>query len=148
MVRDQEDKVEERRKVLATIVRTRGAGRSSNLAKDGESEDVEQAKGETREEAIKHAMDAQDYIDAKRDFELDQELLQTMKLKQIGETISLKLPDERVVIHAEPVIADTPVSPNVTLNLALGTALGLLISPLLALPLMWTMNPANPARLS
>lgn len=35
----------------------------------------------TREEAIKRALDAQDYVNAKRDFETDQELLQKMKLK-------------------------------------------------------------------
>jgi beta-lactamase regulating signal transducer with metallopeptidase domain len=34
-----------------------------------------------REEAIKRGLDAQDYVDAKRDFETEQELLQQMKLK-------------------------------------------------------------------
>ena len=46
---------------------------------------VEVMKDDSREEAIKRGLDAQDYVDAKRDFETDQELLQTMKLKQIGE---------------------------------------------------------------
>ena len=38
-----------------------------------------------REEAIKRGLDAQDYIDAKREFETDQQLLDAMKLKQIKE---------------------------------------------------------------
>jgi hypothetical protein len=38
-------------------------------------------KDQAREESIKRALDAQDYVDAKRDFETDQELLQQMKLK-------------------------------------------------------------------
>ena len=68
---------------------------------------VEVMKDETREEAIKRGLDAQDYVDAKREFETDQELLQTMKLKQMAETISGKMPGESVQVHDEPVIADS-----------------------------------------
>jgi autotransporter-associated beta strand protein len=63
---------------------------------------LEVAKNESREEAIKRGLDAQDYVDAQRDFEADQKLLQEMKLKQIGETISRKIPAESVVIHELP----------------------------------------------
>lgn len=87
---------------------------------------VEAMKDETREEAIKRGLDAQDYVDAKRDFETDQELLQTMKLKQMGETISSKMPPETVLVHDAPVISESPVSPNVTLNLVLGAVVGLI----------------------
>ena len=87
---------------------------------------VEAMKDETREEAIKRGLDAQDYVDAKRDFETDQELLQTMKLKQMGETISSKMPPETVLVHDSPVISESPVSPNVTLNLVLGAVVGLI----------------------
>ena len=87
---------------------------------------VEVMKDETREEAIKRGLDAQDYVDAKREFETDQELLQTMKLKQMGETISVKIPNETVIVHDQPVISDSPVSPNVTLNLVLGAVVGLI----------------------
>lgn len=87
---------------------------------------VEIMKDETREEAIKRGLDAQDYVDAKRDFETDQELLQTMKLKQMGETISSKMPPETVLVHDGPVISESPVSPNVTLNLVLGAVVGLI----------------------
>jgi succinoglycan biosynthesis transport protein ExoP len=87
---------------------------------------VEVMKNETREEAIKRGLDAQDYVDAKRDFETDQDLLQTMRLKQMGETISSKMPPETVVVHDSPVISDSPVSPNVTLNLVLGAVVGLI----------------------
>ncbi len=44
-----------------------------------------QAQSEmVKEEAIKRGRDAQDYVDAKRDFETDEKLLQEMKLKQRG----------------------------------------------------------------
>lgn len=65
--------------------------------------------------------------------EADQQLLQTMRLKPISGTLRLKMTNDSVVIHEEPVIAESPISPNVTLNLICGTALGLLVSPLLAL---------------
>ncbi len=82
-------------------------------------------KDDTREEAIKRGLDAQDYVDAKRDFETDQQLLQTMKLKQMGETISSKMPGQSVEVHEQPVISNSPVSPNVTMNLVLGAVVGL-----------------------
>ena len=86
---------------------------------------VEAIKDLTKEEAIKRGLDAQDYVDAKREFETDQELLQSLKLKQIGETISGKVLDRIVIVHDQPVISDKPVSPNVVLNLVLGAVVGL-----------------------
>lgn len=117
-VRDQEDKVEERRKVLATIVRTKGViykGDDSFSAQScadgaGASKDAEIAANETREEAIKRGLDAQDYVDAKRDFETDQQLLQTMKLKLIGEQISGNAPSESVVVQSSPTVTEKNVS--------------------------------------
>ena len=87
---------------------------------------VEVRKNETRDEAIKRGLDAQDYVDAKKDFETDQQLLQEMRLKQITETIARRMPAEIVVMHDQPMISDSPVSPNVTLNLVLGGIIGLI----------------------
>lgn len=87
---------------------------------------VEVRKDETREEAIKRGLDTQDYVDAKRDFETDQELLSKMKLRQTDEVIRGKgLPDS-IVVHDDPQIAVAPSSPNVALNLVLGAVVGLL----------------------
>ena len=87
---------------------------------------VEVVKNSSREDAIKRGLDAQDYVDAKRDFETDQDLLQKMKIKQVGETISAKTPPPSVEVHDQPVISESPVSPNVTLNLVLGAVVGLI----------------------
>ncbi len=87
---------------------------------------VEVMKDDERTEAIKRGLDAQDYVDAKREFETDQELLQTMKIKQMAETISSKMPSDSVLMHDNPVISEAPVSPNVGLNLALGAVVGLI----------------------
>ena len=119
-VRNQEDKVEERRKVLATITRTKGIihkGTDSFYSQSDADQgarsataDAEVMKSEAREEAIKRGLDAQDYADAKREFESDQELLQTMKLKQMAETISGKMAGDGVVIHEVPGAKTAPVS--------------------------------------
>jgi succinoglycan biosynthesis transport protein ExoP len=87
---------------------------------------VEVMKDDSREEAIKRGLDAQDYVDAKRDFETDQQLLQSLRLKQVGKTIAQKTIDESIVVHEEPQISQSPVSPNVTLNLVLGAVVGLI----------------------
>lgn len=64
---------------------------------------VKTMKDETRDDAIKRGLDAQDYVDAKRDFETDQELLQQMKLKLIAEDTSAEMQMETVKIHEKPV---------------------------------------------
>ena len=87
---------------------------------------VEVMKDETREEAIKRGLDAQDYVDAKREFETDQQLLSSMKLKLISETIAGRMTEESIEVHEEPQISKSPVSPNVTLNLVLGAVVGLI----------------------
>ncbi|MCX6877504.1 MAG: von Willebrand factor type A domain-containing protein [Verrucomicrobia bacterium] len=53
-------------------------------------------KNEKRTDAIKRGLDAQDYVDAKREFEAEQEMLQRMKLKLIEGEISSKMSDARV----------------------------------------------------
>ena len=90
-VRDQEDKVEDRRKVLASIAKTK------QILKTDES---------NKEDAVKRGLDAADYVDANRDFEKDLALLHQMKIKQMGESISNKMPGESVVVHdLEPPVA-------------------------------------------
>ena len=66
----QEEKVEESRKVLTTISRTK------DIAYYGE--------GEVKNDVIERGLDAHDYADAKRDYEADRELLQSMKQGQLG----------------------------------------------------------------
>ena len=53
---------------------------------DDRLKSVEGMKDSTREDAIKRGLDAQDYVDAKRDFENDQAFLQQLKLKMLKET--------------------------------------------------------------
>jgi hypothetical protein len=70
-ITDQAAKVEQRKKVLEEIVKTKQIiDKESGIGTDS-----------SRKEAIRRSLDAQDYVDAKRDFETDQELLRQLKLK-------------------------------------------------------------------
>ncbi len=117
----QEDVVEEKRKVMNLISRREDA-----------------ASGESR-----------DYIDAKRDLETELALLQEIKLKLVALEIERDSGGlNPVVVHDDPVISQTPVSPNVTRNLVSGSIAGFFLSPFLALPLMWLANRKHAAPFS
>jgi hypothetical protein len=49
-----------------------------------------------------HLPDSQDYIDAKREFETDQALLQAMRLQQIRATVAGEIQDESVISTKSP----------------------------------------------
>ena len=76
--------------------------------------------------AIDKSVDAVDYLDAQRELATAQEMLNTMKTKLIGETIQERIPTNSIIVHEDPVISQSPVSPNVTLNLMLGAVVGLI----------------------
>jgi len=94
--------------------------------------------------AAEKGSDASVYADAQNEFATAQDLLQNLKLKQMGETISRKIPNESVEVHMPAVISNAPVSPNVTRNLVLGTAIGFLFSPLMALLMIWLLGRLMP----
>jgi uncharacterized protein involved in exopolysaccharide biosynthesis len=124
-VREQGDKVEESRKVGLSFGREPFLLDGSNLPK------LEDSISQARDEAM-------------QEFETELELLDRMKLQLVTEEINKGISGETMVIHDDPVIAHSPISPNVTLNLVAGAVGGLLISPFLALPLMWGMSRRKP----
>lgn len=87
---------------------------------------VEILKEEKKDLAIDRGLATQDYVDAKRNFETDLALLQVMKEKLMAESVSEGFNEESIIVHEDPVIAQAPVSPNVTLNLVLGAVVGLI----------------------
>jgi len=126
VLREQEDTLEDSRGVLERYTR------NGSILLDG-SNLPEQEEGQT-------------YANAKRVFETELGIYEQIKLKLLEAEIARANVPEAIVVHDDPVISDTPVSPNVTLNLVLGAAGGLLISPLLALPLMWWLHRRNPVK--
>ena len=89
-------------------------------------EKLEIRKRQTKKNALERSIDTTDYVDAKRDFETDQALLEQMKIKLMTEEIVSELPNETIIVHEEAVMGASPVSPNVTLNLVLGAVVGLI----------------------
>lgn len=83
------------------------------------------------------------FDDAKAEFETAQDLLEKLKVKLISEEMGKRISEDPVAIHAEPVEALTPSSPNIALHLLLGAAGGLLlglIAPLVIIPLVHRMT--------
>lgn len=87
---------------------------------------VEVKKDESKRDALERNIDTQDYVDAKRDFETELSLLESMKLKLVAFEITGEITPESIVVHDDPVVSESPVSPNVTLNLVLGALVGLI----------------------
>lgn len=113
-IRNQEDKVEESLKVLNILLKSKG---------------MPAANADTSTMSV----DQLDIADAKRVYETEAALQQQMKLKEVGEAISAKIPSEAVHIHSPALIGEAPVSPRVTLNLVVGTVVGFLGGILLTL---------------
>lgn len=82
----------------------------------------------------------------KADLDAAQTGLEKLKLKLVAEEAAAERGEESILIHEAAVVPQIPVSPNVALNLGLGSALGLLLSPLFALPLMALLQRVVPAR--
>ncbi len=119
VVREQEDKVEEARKVLSLLIRNQATANPADSNAEPRNQDI---------------------TDAKRNFETESELLKTLKLKQITETIQGKIPGESVQIHSRAVVAIAPCSPNVSYNLMVGSFAGFVGGALIGIVLMLAMG--------
>lgn len=107
----QEQIVEERRRILAAIVRAKGVGVAQS-----------------------------DEEDAERVLKTEREMAEKMKLKVIQVNTSSHMPDDGLNVLEEPVVPRWPVSPIDLLKLILGTALGLLLSLPLGLLVIWGLE--------
>ncbi len=87
---------------------------------------MEDLKKERRDVAVKTGIDTYDFVEAREDFERACMMLEKMEEKYQGERIQLELPRNPIILHEEPVMANAPSSPNVTLNLVLGAVVGLI----------------------
>ncbi len=87
---------------------------------------LEQRMNSKKDDAIKEGLENQGYLDARSDFESAQELLEQLKLKQVSDEMAVKVSEDPIIMHEEPSLSQIPVSPNVTLNLALGAVVGLM----------------------
>jgi len=90
--------------------------------------DQEQRVASLRE-ALEAAMSNPASIDltvTQKTFESEQALLRHMRLKILDAPNVTRIPMESIILHDEPMISDHPASPNLALNLILGTTAGLI----------------------
>lgn len=122
MRKDLEEGVHALRSVLRSNLDTQKA----TLAR------LKSASDRTREEAISEAIDANDYVEARKDVDNAEAMLIQMGIRLEAERISLKLDGSPIILHEEPTAAVQPVVPKVGLNLAIGAMAGLIFGLSLA----------------
>lgn len=133
-VREQENKVEERRKALSDIVRTKTL--------------LHHHEGVApKPQAEAGGVDTEEYVARKREFESELELLQSLKLKHVTEKVSRELDDDSVVIHEEPQLALAPSGPNAAGNIGMGIMVGLAASQVVALALVLLLPSRRPGEI-
>jgi polysaccharide biosynthesis transport protein len=77
------------------------------------------------DDEIKTGLAEVDFVEARREFETAQDMLQQMRLKLLGEQVQSKIQTDAIAVHEEPVVPHFAVSPNITMNLVLGAVVGL-----------------------
>ncbi|MCH2065145.1 MAG: polysaccharide biosynthesis tyrosine autokinase [Roseibacillus sp.] len=87
---------------------------------------------ERRFDAVDKALQSQDYVEAKQDYETAKAMLSQMKLTNSARRIALKIPKNPITILEDPKMAKDPVYPKVTLFLSLGAAVGLIFGVAIA----------------
>jgi capsular exopolysaccharide synthesis family protein len=92
---------------------------------DSKLDKLKQVVEERRFDAVDKALQSQDYVEAKQDYESAKNMLLTMKITNSSKRIALKIPKNPITIHQDPKIGNEPVSPKVTLYLSLGAVVGL-----------------------
>ena len=93
---------------------------------DGRLSRMRDTRNKRRDDAVDRALESHDYVEAKREYERSQGMLQAMKLQHSSKRIGLRIPNNPIMIHAEAKAGKNPVSPKVTLYLSLGAFVGLI----------------------
>jgi len=95
--------------------------------------DLEKNLIDLKEVAANHPIIMNMIQGAQKEFDTQQAMLDRMSEKLAMERINLKQPMELVLLHEEPTVAPFPRSPNVTLNLFVGSGAGLALGLLIVL---------------
>ncbi|MDA0765969.1 MAG: polysaccharide biosynthesis tyrosine autokinase [Verrucomicrobia bacterium] len=93
---------------------------------DGRLSNMRETRNQQRDNAVDRALESHDYVEAKREYENAQGMLQAMKLQHSSKRIGLRIPKVPITMHQEATTGRSPVSPKVTLYLSLGAIVGLI----------------------
>lgn len=126
-VKSQKGNVESLYKQLqASVVSFRDSLGIKREAKLAEIEDLKKRLAEIKEVGITNVIKMTTIQGVQKEFETQQEMLDKMREKLAMDRINLKQPQNIIELHEEPLVAQFPSSPNVTLNLILGAVVGLI----------------------
>lgn len=92
---------------------------------EGRVEKMKEVLNSEQNRGTERARAYQEFNIARKEYETAQSIKDQMQVKFDVEKTKLIVPPTNIIIHQVPVIGDTPVSPNVPLNLALGAVVGL-----------------------
>ncbi len=126
-VKSQKGNVDSLYKQLqASVVSFRDSLGIKREAKHAELEDLKKRLAEIKEVGITNVIKMTTIQGVQKEFETQQEMLDRMREKLAMDRINLKQPQNIIELHEEPLVAQFPSSPNVTLNLILGAVIGLI----------------------
>ncbi len=126
-VKSQKGNVESLYKQLqASVVSFRDSLGIKREAKVAELDDLKKRLAEIKELGITNVIKMTTIQGVQKEFETQQEMLDRMREKLAMDRINLKQPQNIIELHEEPLVAQFPSSPNVTLNLILGAVVGLI----------------------
>ena len=99
---------------------------ATNLAIARQSLDsVVDLKDRTEANAISSRQNNVDYQEAKKDYQMQEQLFGTMSETFISKRVDIRAPKTPILIHQRAEANPSPASPNIPLNLALGAVVGL-----------------------
>ncbi len=98
-------------------------------------ESMQQVVNEKRDDAVETSLSAHEYNQARQDHSEAKAVLQNMRLEYTTKKISIGQPKNPIEIHEYPKVGKSPVSPNIKLNLVLGSVVGLLFGLVIAFAL-------------
>lgn len=106
---------------------------------DGRLEKLSELIQERRFEAVDVALQSQDIVEAKDDYEISKGFLSEMKIEMGKRRIALRMPHNLVTVHEEPSLARSPSSPSPNLSILMGITIGAGVGLLLAFPVAGVM---------
>ncbi|MBK1831599.1 polysaccharide biosynthesis tyrosine autokinase [Verrucomicrobiaceae bacterium R5-34] len=93
---------------------------------EGRVEKMEEVLNDQQDRGTEKARSFQEFNLARKEYQTAQSIKDQMEVKYDLEKAKLVMPPTNIILHQVPEIQDTPVSPNVPLNLALGAVVGLI----------------------